>query len=209
MAAILGKKIGMTSIYDENREAVPCTVIQAGPCFVSQVKTIVNDGYEAYQMSIGERKEAKVSKPLRGHYVKAGVVPGYKIVEFEKDVVGVELKEGSSVSVEMFREGDMVDVRGVSKGKGFAGVVKRHNFGGGQRTHGQSDRLRAPGSVGGASDPSKTFKGTKMAGRMGGKTVRVKGLKVMKVIPESNLLVVKGAVPGVKNSYVQIVSSKK
>lgn len=209
MAAILGKKIGMTSIYDENREAVPCTVIQAGPCFVSQVKTAVNDGYEAYQLSIGERKEAKVSKPLRGHYAKAGVVPGYKIVEFGKDIMGSELEEGSAVSVEMFREGEMVDVRGVSKGKGFAGVVKRHNFGGGQRTHGQSDRLRAPGSVGGASDPSKTFKGTKMAGRMGGKTVRVKGLKIMKVIPESNLLVVKGAVPGVKNSYVQIVSSNK
>ncbi len=209
MAAILGKKIGMTSIYDENREAVPCTVIQAGPCFVSQVKTTVNDGYEAYQLSIGERKEAKVSRPLRGHYAKAGVVPGYKLVEFEKGVMGAELEAGSPVGVELFSEGDIVDVRGVSKGKGFAGVVKRHNFGGGQRTHGQSDRLRAPGSVGGASDPSKTFKGTKMAGRMGGKTVRVKGLKVMKVIPESNLLVVKGAVPGVKNSYVQIVSSKK
>ncbi|PWW82818.1 50S ribosomal protein L3 [Prosthecochloris marina] len=209
MAAILGKKIGMTSIYDENREAVPCTVIQAGPCFVSQVKTVVKDGYEAYQLSIGERKEAKVSKPLRGHYAKAGVVPGYKVVEFEKDLMDAELEEGGSVSVEMFREGETVDVRGVSKGKGFAGVVKRHNFGGGSRTHGQSDRLRAPGSVGGASDPSRTFKGTKMAGRMGGKTVRVKGLKIMKVIPESNLLVVKGAVPGVKNSYVQIVSSKK
>jgi large subunit ribosomal protein L3 len=136
-------------------------------------------------------------------------VPGYKVVEFEKELMDAELEEGGAVSVEMFREGETVDVRGVSKGKGFAGVVKRHNFGGGSRTHGQSDRLRAPGSVGGASDPSRTFKGTKMAGRMGGKTVRVKGLKIMKVIPESNLLVVKGAVPGVKNSYVQIVSSKK
>lgn len=209
MAAILGKKIGMTSIYNENREAEPCTVIQAGPCFVSQVKTADNDGYEAYQLSIGERKEAKVSKPLRGHFAKAGITPGYKMAEFGKDVMGVELEQGSPVSVEMFREGEMVDVRGVSKGKGFAGVVKRHNFGGGSRTHGQSDRLRAPGSVGGASDPSRTFKGTKMAGRMGGKTVKVRGLEIMKVIPESNLIVVKGAVPGVKNSYVQIVSSNK
>ncbi len=209
MAAILGKKIGMTSIYDENRDAVPCTVIQAGPCFVSQVKTTVNDGYEAYQLSIGERKEAKVSKPLRGHYAKAGVVPGYKVVEFGKDVMGVELEQGSPVSVEIFNEGDTVDVRGVSKGKGFAGVVKRHNFAGGSQTHGQSDRLRAPGSVGGASDPSRTFKGTKMAGRMGGKIVKTRGLKIVKVIPESNLLVIKGAVPGVKNSYVQVVSSNK
>ncbi len=209
MAAILGKKIGMTSIYDENRQAVPCTVIQAGPCFVSQVKTIGVDGYDAYQLTIGERKEAKVTKPLRGHYAKSGVVPGYRMTEFKKDSMGADLEEGSPVSVDMFSVGQKVDIRGISKGKGFAGVVKRHNFGGGSRTHGQSDRLRAPGSVGGASDPSRTFKGTKMAGRMGGKTVSVRGLKVMKVIPESNLLVVKGAVPGVKNAYVQIVSSKK
>ncbi len=209
MAAILGKKIGMTSIYDENRQAVPCTVIQAGPCFVSQVKTVGADGYDAYQLTIGERKEAKVTKPLRGHYAKAGVVPGYRMTEFRKDIMGGELEEGSPVSVDMFSVGQKVDIRGISKGKGFAGVVKRHNFGGGSRTHGQSDRLRAPGSVGGASDPSRTFKGTKMAGRMGGEAVSVQGLKVMKVIPESNLLVVKGAIPGVKNAYVQIVSSKK
>ncbi len=209
MAAILGKKIGMTSIYNANREAEPCTVIQAGPCFVSQVKTAENDGYEAYQLSIGERKEAKVSKPLRGHFAKAGIAPGYKVVEFGKDDMGVDLEQGSPVSVEIFSAGDAVEVQGISKGKGFAGVVKRHNFAGGQRTHGQSDRLRAPGSVGGASDPSRTFKGTKMGGRMGGKTVKAKGLEIVKVIPESNLLVIKGSVPGVKNSYVQIVSSKK
>ncbi len=209
MAAILGKKIGMTRIYNENREAVACTVIQAGPCFVSQVKTVESDGYEAYQLSIGERKEGKVSKPLRGHYAKAGITPGYKIAEFGKDTMGEEFEQGSPVGVDIFREGEEVDVRGISKGKGFAGVVKRHNFGGGSRTHGQSDRLRAPGSVGGASDPSRTFKGTKMAGRMGGKTVRVKGLKIMKVIPESNLLVIMGSVPGVNNSYVQIVTSNK
>ncbi|ASQ91354.1 50S ribosomal protein L3 [Prosthecochloris sp. GSB1] len=209
MAAILGKKIGMTRIYNAKREAVPCTVIQAGPCFVSQVKNLDIDGYEAYQLSIGERKEEKVTKPLRGHYAKAGITPGYEIAEFAKDAVGAELELGSPVSVELFREGDVVDVRGITKGKGFAGVVKRYNFGGGSRTHGQSDRLRAPGSVGGASDPSKTFKGTRMAGRMGGKNVKVRGLQIVKIMPESNLLVVKGSVPGVKNSYVQIVSRNK
>jgi len=209
MAAILGKKIGMTRIYNEKREAVPCTVIQAGPCFVSQVKTSDNDGYDAYQLSIGERKEAKVLKPQRGHYAKAGVTPGYKIAEFDKSEMGFELELGNPVSVEIFAEGQKVDVRGVTKGKGFAGVVKRHNFGGGSRTHGQSDRLRAPGSVGGSSDPSRTFKGMKMAGRMGGKNVKVRGLQILKVIPESNLLVIKGSVPGVKNSYVEIVTTNK
>ncbi|MBF0585867.1 50S ribosomal protein L3 [Prosthecochloris sp. N3] len=209
MAAILGKKIGMTRIYNEKREAVPCTVIQAGPCFVSQVKTSDNDGYDAYQLSIGERKEAKVTKSLRGHYSKAGITPGFRIAEFSRDVMGDELELGSALSVEMFREGDRVDVRGVTKGKGFAGVVKRHNFGGGSKTHGQSDTLRAPGSVGGSSDPSRTFKGMRMAGRMGGKNVKVRGLQVLKVIPESNLLVIKGSVPGVKNSYVEIVSTNK
>lgn len=209
MAAILGKKIGMTRIYNEKREAVPCTVIQAGPCFVSQVKSLENDGYEAYQLTIGERKENKVSKSLRGHYAKAGVAPGYEVAEFAKDAVGAELDLGSPVGVDMFSEGEIVDVRGVTKGKGFAGVVKRHNFAGGSRTHGQSDRLRAPGSVGGASDPSRTFKGTKMAGRMGGKNVKVRGLRIVKIMPESNLLVINGSVPGVKNSYVQIVSRNK
>ena len=209
MAAILGKKIGMTRIYNEKREAVPCTVIQAAPCFVSQVKTSDNDGYEAYQLSIGERKEAKVSKPMRGHYAKAGITPGYKIAEFGKDLMDADLDLGSSVSVEMFKEGDKVDVRGVTKGKGFAGVVKRHNFAGGSRTHGQSDRLRAPGSVGGSSDPSRTFKGMRMAGRMGSKNVKVRGLQIVKIIPESNLLVIKGSVPGVKNSYVEIVTRNK
>ncbi len=209
MAAILGKKIGMTSIYNENREVEPCTVIQAGQCYVSQVKTDDSDGYEAYQLSIGERKEAKVSKPLRGHYAKAGVAPGYKRAEFGRDVMGTDLELGSPVKVDCFTVGEKVDIRGVAKGKGFAGVVKRHNFSGGSKTHGQSDRLRAPGSVGGASDPSRTFKGKKLPGRMGGKSVKVKGLEVIRVMPESDILVVKGAVPGVKNSYVQIVSSNK
>jgi large subunit ribosomal protein L3 len=209
MGAILGKKIGMTRLYNDKREAVSCTVIQAGPCFVTQVKSVEKDGYEAYQIGFGERDEKKVTRPVLGQYRKAGLKPGYRMAEFAKSLIGQELEAGSPVSVEVFREGEKVDVLGVTKGKGFAGVVKRHNFGGGSRTHGQSDRLRAPGSVGGSSDPSRTFKGTRMAGRMGGENVTVRNLEIVKIMPESNLIVVKGAVPGAKNSYVKIVSTKK
>jgi len=209
MGAILGKKIGMTRLFNEKREAVSCTIIQAGPCFVTQVKRADKEGYDAYQIGIGERKEKKVSKPLQGHYKKAGVAPGFKLAEFDFKELNQELELGSAVSVESFTEGEKVNVLGVSKGKGFAGVVKRHNFGGGSRTHGQSDRLRAPGSVGGSSDPSRTFRGTRMAGRMGGDNITVKNLEIVKIMPESNLLVIKGAVPGPKNSYVKIVSIKK
>jgi len=209
MGAILGKKIGMTRLFNEKREAVSCTIIQAGPCFVTQVKRADKEGYDAYQIGIGERKEKKVSKPLQGHYKKAGVAPGFKLAEFDFKELNQELELGSAVSVESFTEGEIVKVQGVSKGKGFAGVVKRHNFGGGQRTHGQSDRLRAPGSIGGASDPSKTFKGTKMGGRMGSDTITVRNLQVIKIMPESSLIMVKGSVPGPKNSYVRIVSTKK
>ncbi|HHE07602.1 MAG TPA: 50S ribosomal protein L3, partial [Chlorobaculum parvum] len=151
----------------------------------------------------------KVTKPLAGHYKKAGKAPGYMLSEVSRTLIAGELEAGATVAVDVFSEGEMVDVLGVTKGKGFAGVVKRHNFGGGSRTHGQSDRLRAPGSVGGASDPSKVFKGTKMAGRMGGTNKTVKNLEIVKVMPESNLIVVKGAVPGPKNSYVKIVSTTK
>lgn len=209
MGAILGKKIGMTRLYNHKREAIPCTVIQAGPCFVTQVKCAAKDGYDAYQLGLGERDAKKVTKPLQGHYAKAGVKPGVMMAEFKKTNFSQELEAGNPVSVESFSEGEMVSVFGVSKGKGFAGVVRRHNFGGGSRTHGQSDRLRAPGSVGGSSDPSRTFKGTRMAGRMGGKSVAVKNLEIVKIMPESDLLVIKGAVPGAKNSYVKIVSTKK
>ena len=209
MGAILGKKIVMTRLFNENREAVPCTIIQAGPCFVTQVKNVGTDGYDAYQVGIGERKEAKVNKPMLGHYKKAGVAPGYMTAEFDTSMFEGELTAGSPVLVESFIEGEIVDVQGVSKGKGFAGVVKRHNFGGGQRTHGQSDRLRAPGSIGGASDPSRTFKGTRMGGRMGTDTITVRNLQVIKIMPESSLIMVKGAVPGPKNCYVRIVSTKK
>ncbi|NTU58512.1 MAG: 50S ribosomal protein L3 [Chlorobiaceae bacterium] len=209
MGAILGKKIGMTRLYNDKREAVPCTVIQAGPCYVTQVKSTEIDGYEAYQFGFGERDEKKVTKPMAGHYKKAGRKPGYMTAEFSKSLIAGELEAGATVEVNVFKEGDKINVLGVSKGKGFAGVVKRHNFGGGPRTHGQSDRLRAPGSVGGSSDPSRTFKGTRMAGRMGGDNVTVRNLEILKVMPESNLIVVKGAVPGPKNSYVKIVSTTK
>ncbi len=209
MGAILGKKIGMTRLFNDKREAVSCTIIQAGPCFVTQVKRVSTDGYDAYQVGIGERDEKKVSKPLQGHYKKAGVALGFKLAEFDFSELNQDLQLGSPVSVESFKEGEIINVLGVSKGKGFAGVMKRHNFSGGQRTHGQSDRQRAPGSVGGSSDPSRVFKGTRMAGRMGSDNITVRNLQIFKIIPESNLIVIKGSVPGPKNSYVKIVSTKK
>jgi large subunit ribosomal protein L3 len=209
MGAILGKKIGMTRLFNDKREAVSCTIIEAGPCFVTQVKRVDTDGYDAYQVGIGVRSEKKINKPLQGHYKKAGVTPGYKLAEFDFTQITQELELGSPVSVESFKEGEKVNVLGVSKGKGFAGVVKRYNFGGGSRTHGQSDRLRAPGSVGGSSDPSRVFKGTRMGGRMGSDNITVKNLEIFKILPESNLIVIKGSVPGPTNSYVKIVSIKK
>ncbi|ACF13552.1 ribosomal protein L3 [Chloroherpeton thalassium ATCC 35110] len=208
MSAILGKKIGMTSLFDENRKAIPCTVIEAGPCFVSQVKTVDKDGYAAYQICFDKKKENRTAKPQLGHFQKSGVEPSYKMSEFRKEIFADELNAGDEVKVSIFKEGDTVKVSGVSKGKGFAGVVKRYHFGGGSKTHGQSDRLRAPGSVGGSSFPSRTFKGQRMAGRKGSDSVTIRGLKVVKVLPESNLLVIKGAVPGPNNSYLEIVTSK-
>ncbi len=208
MSAILGKKLGMTSIYDAKGKVIPCTVIEAGPCFVSQVKTVEKDGYAAYQFCFDEKKEERTAKPQRGHFKKAGVKPAYKVKEFYAQEVGLELKAGDALKVDVFKEGDLVDVVGISKGKGFAGVVKRHHFGGGSRTHGQSDRLRAPGSMGGSSHPSRSFKGLRMAGRMGSDQVTAKNLKVVKVLADSNLIVVKGAVPGKKNAYLEISTAK-
>ena len=198
-----------SDLFNEKREAVSCTIIEAGSCFVTQVKRVNKEGYDAYQVGIGERKESKLTKPLQGHYKKAGVTPGYKLVEFDFAEMGQILELGSPVSVESFKEGETVNVLGVSKGKGFAGVMKRHNFSGSQRTHGQSDRQRAPGSVGGSSDPSRVFKGTRMAGRMGSDNVTVRNLEIFKIMPELNLIVIKGSVPGPRNSYVKIVSTKK
>ena len=203
MSGIIGKKIGMTSLFDESGKNIPCTVIQAGPCSVLQVRTIENDGYSAVQLGFDDKSEKNVGKALAGHFKKAGSTPKAKLVEFRNGFENVSL--GDEVKVNLFAEGEFVDVTGTSKGKGFQGVVKRHGFGGVmQATHGQHNRLRAPGSIGAGSDPSRVFKGLRMAGRMGGEQVTVQNLQVLKVDKEQNLLIVKGAVPGAKNSYVII-----
>ena len=193
----------MTSIFDENGKNIPCTVIEAGPCVVTQVRTKEVDGYEALQLGFDDKSEKHATKADLGHFKKAGTSAKKKVVEFQ----GFEenYKLGDNITVEVFSEGEFVDVQGVSKGKGFQGVVKRHGFGGvGQATHGQHNRLRAPGSVGASSYPSRVFKGMRMAGRMGGDNVTVQNLRVLKVVGEKNLLVIKGCVPGHKNSYVII-----
>ena len=201
MSGLIGKKIGMTSIFDENGKNIPCTVIEAGPCVVTQVRTKEVDGYEALQLGFDDKKT--VNKAAEGHAKKAGTVAKRKVVEFQG--YNEDYKLGDSVTVEHFKEGEFVDIAGTSKGKGFQGVVKRHGFGGvGQATHGQHNRLRAPGSIGAASYPARVFKGMKMAGRMGGERVKVENLKVLKVVADKNLLVIKGCVPGHKNSYVII-----
>ena len=204
MSGIIGKKIGMTSWFNEEGKNIPCTVIQAGPCSVLQVRTEEVDGYVAVQLGFDDKSEQNVGKALARHFKKAGSTPKTKIVEF-RNAFEHDVKTGDLVEVNMFAEGEYVDVTGTSKGKGFQGVVKRHGFGGVmQATHGQHNRLRAPGSIGAGSDPSRVFKGMRMAGRMGGKQVTVQNLQVLKVDQEQNLLVVKGAVPGAKNSYVII-----
>jgi len=203
MSGLIGKKIGMTSIFDENEKNIPCTVIEAGPCVVTQVRTEEVDGYSALQLGFDDKTEKSATKADLGHAKKAGTSVKRKLVEFQG--FDEEYKLGDSLTVEHFVEGEFVDVSGTSKGKGFQGVVKRHGFGGvGQATHGQHNRLRAPGSIGAASYPARVFKGMKMAGRMGGDTVKVQNLKVLKVVSEKNLLVVKGCVPGHKNAYVII-----
>jgi large subunit ribosomal protein L3 len=205
VSGILGKKIGMTSIFDDNGQMIPCTVIEAGPCYVTQVRTKDKDGYEAVQLGFDEIKERLVNKPLKGHFKKSGVKPLRLISEF-RIFKGTQFQIGQEVRVDSFTQGDIVDVSGRSKGRGFQGVVKRHHFGGvGMTTHGQSDRVRAPGSIGASSYPSRVMKGRRMAGRMGGERVTVKNLTVLKVITESNILIVKGSVPGAINSYLEIV----
>jgi large subunit ribosomal protein L3 len=202
---ILGKKIGMTSIYDENGESVPCTIIEAGPCYVTQIKTKDRDGYDAIQLGFEERRERLVNKPMKGHFDRAHVKGLRWLGEF-REMNGGELGLGAEVKVDIFAQGDVVDVIGKSKGRGFQGVVKRHHFGGvGMTTHGQSDRVRAPGSIGSSSYPSRVFKGMRMGGRMGFARTTVKNLKIVKVIPESNILIVKGSVPGAINGYLEIV----
>lgn len=201
MSGLLGKKIGMTSIYDENGKNIPCTVIQAGPCTVTQVRTKEVDGYEAIQLAFEDKKEKHTTKAMQGHFAKAKTTPKRYMAEFSRFE---EKKQfGEVLKVDVFTEGEFVDVVGTSKGKGFQGVVKRYNFKGvNDATHGQHNRLRAPGSIGASSYPSRVFKGMRMAGRMGGNRVKLINLKVMKIIPEKDIIVVKGAVPGPNNSLV-------
>ncbi|MBO9639310.1 50S ribosomal protein L3 [Siphonobacter aquaeclarae] len=201
MSGIIGKKIGMTSLYNADGSSVACTLIEAGPCVVTQVKTVENDGYEAIQLGFGEKKEKNTSKPLAGHFKKAGTTPKRKLVEFKTFEKSLSL--GETIDATLFTEGDFVDAIGSAKGRGFQGVVKRHGFGGvGGQTHGQHNRARHPGSIGACSFPSRVFKGLRMAGRMGNNRVKVQNLQILKVYPEQNLIVVSGSVPGAKNSFV-------
>jgi len=203
MSGLIGRKIGMTSLFDENGKNIPCTVIEAGPCVVTQVRTEEVDGYTALQLGFDDKKAKSSNKALDGHFKKAGATAKKKVIEFQG--FDGDHKLGDQLTVEIFAEGDFVDVSANSKGKGFQGVVKRHGFAGvGQATHGQHNRLRAPGSIGAASYPARVFKGMRMAGRMGGNKVTVQNLRVLKVVPEKNILVVKGAVPGHTNAYVII-----
>ena len=201
MPGLIGRKIGMTSVFSADGKNVPCTVIEAGPC-VTQIKTVEKDGYKAYQLGFGEAKEKRTNKPMTGIFKKAGTTPKKHLAEFKFDE---EYNLGDTITVDLFNDAEFVDVVGTSKGKGFQGVVKRHGFGGvGQATHGQDDRLRKPGSIGACSYPAKVFKGMRMGGQMGGDRVTTQNLKVLKVIPEQNLIIVKGSTAGYNGSTVLI-----
>ena len=201
MSGLIGKKIGMTSLFDNDGKNIPCTILEVGPCLVTQVRTKEVDGYKAVQLGFDDKPNKQVSKVSLGHFSKAKVSPKRKLVEFQN--FEKELNLGDTITVDHFSEGEFVDISGTSKGRGFQGVVKRHGFAGvGQATHGQHNRLRAPGSIGAASYPARVFKGMRMAGQMGNVKVKVLNLKVIKVVLEKNILVVKGCVPGHKNSYV-------
>ena len=203
MPGLIGRKIGMTSVFSADGKNIPCTVIEAGPCVVTQVKTVEKDGYKAVQLGYGEAKESRTNKPMAGIFKKAGTTPKKHLAEFKFDE---EYNLGDTITVDLFNDAAFVDVVGTSKGKGFQGVVKRHGFGGvGQATHGQDDRLRKPGSIGACSYPAKVFKGMRMAGHMGAERVTVQNLQIIKVMPENNVLVVKGSVPGAKGSILSIV----
>ena len=203
MPGLLGKKIGMTSVFSADGKNMPCTVIEVGPCVVTQVKTVDKDGYAAVQIGFEDKKEKHTTNPMAGHFKKAGVTPQRHLAEFKG--FGEEVKLGDTLTVDLFSEDDFVDIQGTSKGKGYQGVVKRHGFGGvGQSTHGQHNRLRAPGSVGACSYPAKVFKGMRMAGQMGNEKVTIQNLRVVKVLPEHNVLLIKGSIPGSKGSIVLI-----
>jgi large subunit ribosomal protein L3 len=203
MSGIIGKKIGMTSLFDANGKNVACTVIEAGPCFVTQVRTMENDGYEAIQLAYEDKKEKHSNKAEIGHFKKAGIAPKRIVKEFTRFEADHQKTFGDILKVDIFEEGEFIDVVGTTIGKGFQGVVRRHGFSGvGGATHGQHNRLRAPGSVGASSYPSKVFKGMRMAGHMGVDRVKMINLQIMKIVPEKNLLVIKGSIPGPSGSYV-------
>ena len=205
MSGLLGKKIGMTSIYDDGGRMIPVTVIEAGPCVVTQVRTKEKDGYDAIQLGFDEKKMKNTSKPEQGHFAKANTTPKKLVREFSRFEEGHRKQLGETLTVDVFMEGEFVDVSGISKGKGFQGVVKRHHFNGvGQSTHGQHNRLRKPGSIGACAYPSRVFKGLRMGGQMGNHKVKVTNLQIVKIDASKNLLVVKGAVPGHKNGYLMI-----
>ncbi len=205
MSGLLGKKIGMTSIYDQSGKIIPVTVIEAGPCVVTQVRTKEKDGYDAIQLAFDEKKEKNTSKAMKGHFAKANTTPKKLVREFSRFEQGHRKQMGDTLTVDVFMEGEFVDVSGVSKGKGFQGVVKRHHFNGvGQKTHGQHNRLRKPGSIGACAYPSRVFKGLRMGGHMGSQNVKVTNLQIMQIVADKNLLVVKGAVPGHNNGYLKI-----
>ncbi len=204
MQGLIGKKIGMTSVFAADGKNVPCTVIEVGPCVVTQIKTHEKDGYEAVQVAFDDKKEKNTPKPMLGHFKKANTTPKREVAEFQKDN-GEEVKLGDVLTVDNFSSDRWVDVTGITKGKGFQGVIKRHGFSGvGDSTHGQHNRLRAPGSLGASSYPSRVFKGMRMAGHDGVKSVKLLSLQVLKIVPEHNLMIVKGSVPGAKGSYVII-----
>jgi large subunit ribosomal protein L3 len=203
MPGLIGKKIGMTSIFDKDGKNIPCTVIQAGPCTVTQVKTVENDGYAAVQLAFDDKKEKNTSRAEQGHFAKASTTPKRKVIELKGFVKN--WKAGDVITVDYFHDDTWLDVSGISKGKGFQGVVKRHNFAGvNDATHGQHNRNRAPGSLGASSYPSRVFKGMRMGGQTGNKKVKILNLRVMKIVPENNLLILKGSVPGSNGSYLII-----
>ena len=212
MKGIIGKKVGMTQIFDDRGEVIPVTVIEAGPCYVAQIKTVERDGYAAIQLGFEETKSKRLTRPQRQHLEKSALPALRYLREIRMDghdIARLDLEEGQKILVDIFEKGERVDVTGTSKGRGFAGVVKRHGFGGGPKTHGQSDRLRAPGSIGACTTPGRVFKGKRMPGRMGGERVTVQGLEVVLADPERNLLVVRGAVPGAQNGLLLIQPARK
>jgi large subunit ribosomal protein L3 len=210
MKGILGKKVGMTQVFGERGEVVPVTVIEAGPCFVAQIKTVERDGYTAVQLGFEEAKPKRLTQPQLRHLQKSNLPPLRYLRELRVSVDELaDVEEGQEVTVDIFDKGEMVDVTGISKGRGFAGVVKRHGFSGGPKTHGQSDRHRTPGSIGACTTPGRVFKGKRMPGRMGGERVTAQTLEVVLVDPERNLLAVKGSVPGAKNGLLLIRQARK